>query len=104
MGVTTWQRPTVPCMDTAKAPSKAQQDQKALQNIIDSLTKEPTPKPSASQTPQHMGTPVSEPKKEKWRSLTTEKQMKIYENTVRPLVCSRFENPSFGLCLSILDG
>lgn len=80
-GTTTWQRPTVPA-DTAKVPSKKEQDQKALKDIIDSLTKEPTPRPSASLTPQRQGTPVQEAKKEKWRSLPVEKQMKIYENTV----------------------
>lgn len=81
-GTTTWQRPTAPA-DTAKVPSKKEQDQKALQDIIDSLTKEPTPRPSASLTPQRQGTPVQEAKKEKWRSLPHDKQMKIYENTVR---------------------
>lgn len=79
-GATTWQRPTAPA-DTAKVPTKKEQDQKALQDIIDSLTKEPTPRPSASLTPQQ-GTPVQEAKKEKWRSLPVDKQMKIYENTV----------------------
>lgn len=85
-GTTTWKRPTAPAPETPKAPSKAVQDQKALQDIIDSLTKDPTPKPSASQTPQPVGTPVQEPKKEKWRSLPLEKQMKIYENTLFPHV------------------
>lgn len=80
-GTTTWHRPTVPA-DTAKAPSKKEQDQKALQDIIDSLTKEPTPKPSASLTPQRQTTPIQDAKKDKWRSLPVEKQMKIYENTV----------------------
>lgn len=82
-GMTTWQRPTAPANEGPKGPSKAQENQKALQDIIDRLTKEPTPKPSASQTPQQqVTTPVQEPKKEKWRSLPIEKQMKIYENTV----------------------
>lgn len=81
-GATTWKRPTAPAIDTPKGPSKAQENQKALQDIIDSLTKEPTPRQSASHTPQQVTTPVQEPKKEKWRSLPIEKQMKIYENTV----------------------
>lgn len=85
-GTTTWQRPTAPA-DTAKVPSKKEQDQKALQDIIDSLTKEPTPRPSASLTPQRQGTPVQEAKKDKWRSLPLDKQMKIYENTVGAAVC-----------------
>lgn len=87
-GVTTWQRPTAPA-DTAKVPSKKEQDQKALQDIIDSLTKEPTPRPSASLTPQRQGTPIQEAKKEKWRSLPLDKQMKIYENTVRLITLPR---------------
>lgn len=80
-GKTTWQRPTIPA-DVVKAPSRKEQNQKALQDIIDSLTKEPTPRPSASLTPQRQGTPTQDAKKEKWRSLSVEKQMKIYENTV----------------------
>jgi [histone H3]-lysine36 N-trimethyltransferase len=84
-GATTWSRPTAPADKAAtsavKAPSKAEQEKAAVQEIIDSLTKE-TPKLSASQTPQGAGTPAHEPKKEKWRSYPREKQMKIYENTV----------------------
>ncbi|RYC60809.1 hypothetical protein CHU98_g5401 [Xylaria longipes] len=87
-GVTTWHRPTAPAPDVAPAqsngPSKAQQEQKTLQDIIDSLTKPGVvPGRSASQTPQPTSTPTQETKKEKWRSLPIEKQMKIYENTVR---------------------
>ena len=82
-GKTQWQRPTTSAVEAPKASSKAQQDQKTLQNIIDSLTKEPTPRHhSAGHTPQRSGTPAAEPKKEKWRSLPLDKQMKIYENTV----------------------
>ncbi|KAI0190202.1 hypothetical protein EV127DRAFT_93905 [Xylaria flabelliformis] len=90
-GVTTWQRPTAPASDVAPAqsngPSKAQQEQKTLQDIIDSLTKPGVvPGRSASQTPQPTSTPTHESKKEKWRSLPIEKQMKIYENTLFPHV------------------
>ncbi|KAL2201022.1 methyltransferase-like protein [Corynascus similis CBS 632.67] len=85
-GKTQWQRPLVPAIETPKASAKAQQDQKALQNIIDSLTKEPTPRHSAGHTPQRSTTPATEPKKEKWRFLPIEKQMKIYENTLFPHV------------------
>lgn len=81
-GKTQWQRPTAPAVEEPKASEKAQKDQKSLQDIIDSLTREPTPKNSASHTPQQASTPRPEPKKEKWRSLPIEKQMKIYENTV----------------------
>lgn len=83
-GKTQWQRPTAPAVEEPKASEKAQKDQKSLQDIIDSLTREPTPKNSASHTPQQASTPRPEPKKEKWRSLPIEKQMKIYENTVGP--------------------
>ncbi|KAM7197708.1 methyltransferase [Rhypophila sp. PSN 637] len=87
-GNVTWHRPTAPAAEMQKASAKAQQDlnQKALQDIIDSLTKEPTPRHSASHTPQQASTPAPEPKKEKWRSLSIEKQMKIYENTLFPHV------------------
>ncbi|KAL2257953.1 hypothetical protein VTK26DRAFT_8931 [Humicola hyalothermophila] len=85
-GKTQWQRPTTPAVETPKASSKAQQDQKALQDIIDSLTKQTTPRHSAGHTPQRSSTPSTEPKKEKWRSLPIEKQMKIYENTLFPHV------------------
>lgn len=80
-GETTWWRPMVPAEDVGTK-SKVQENQKALQDIIDSLTKEPTPRPSANQTPQRVGTPAGDAKKEKWRSLSREKQMKVYENTV----------------------
>ncbi|RWA12904.1 hypothetical protein EKO27_g2194 [Xylaria grammica] len=90
-GVTTWQRPTAPASDVtppqSNGPSKAQQEQKTLQDIIDSLTKPGVvPGRSASQTPQPTSTPTQETKKEKWRSLPIEKQMKIYENTLFPHV------------------
>lgn len=81
-GNTTWQRPTAPAVVEPKASEKAVQSQKSLQDIIDSLTREPTPKHTASHTPRQASTPVPEPKREKWRSLPVEKQMKIYENTV----------------------
>lgn len=79
-GDTTWQRPTTSA-NVAKVPTKKEEEKKALQDIIDSLTKDPTPRPSASLTPQQ-NTPVQEAKKEKWRSLPIDKQMKIYANTV----------------------
>ncbi|KAI0537311.1 hypothetical protein GGR58DRAFT_350338 [Xylaria digitata] len=90
-GVTTWQKPTAPASDVTppqpNGPSKAQQEQKTLQDIIDSLTKPGVvPGRSASQTPQPTSTPTQETKKEKWRSLPIEKQMKIYENTLFPHV------------------
>ncbi|KAH8910109.1 hypothetical protein BR93DRAFT_874713 [Coniochaeta sp. PMI_546] len=86
-GETTWVRPTVPCVEVPNAASKVQEKERALQDIIDSLTKERTPRPSAAHTPQQNGnTPAHDPKKEKWRSLPIEKQQKIYENTLFPHV------------------
>ncbi|KAF6836934.1 histone-lysine n-methyltransferase [Colletotrichum musicola] len=84
-GVTTWQRPTKPA-DAQKSTPKALQEQQLLKSIIDQVTKEQTPRPSASQTPQRAETPVQEPKQDKWRSTPVEKQMKIYENTLFPHV------------------
>jgi len=102
-GKVQWQRPTAPAITTPKPSVKAQQDQKALQDIIDSLTKEPTPRQSAGHTPQRSSTPATEPKKEKWRSLPIEKQMKIYENTVstgRFLLTAGHRISDIGLALS----
>lgn len=96
-GQTTWHRPHLPAVDhplPPKAPPKSVQNQRALQDIIDSITKaEPS-----SQTPTSQKEQPSEPtpkeKKEKWRSLSQEKQMKIYENTVsRSLILSGFCSP-----------
>ena len=86
-GQTTWRRPNAPATDSTSSqpagPSKAQLEQKQLQDIIDSASKPyALARRSASQTPQQAVTPTPEPKKEKWRSLPVEKQMKIYENTV----------------------
>jgi SET domain-containing protein len=81
-GETTWRKPTAPAIEIPTGPSKVHEKEKALQDIINSLTKEPTTRHSASQTPQRNGTPTLDAKEEKWRSLPTEKQMKIYENTV----------------------
>jgi histone-lysine N-methyltransferase SETD2 len=85
-GQTTWIKPTFPAPEPPpppKAPPKSVQTAKALQDIIDSITK---PDPS-SQTPTHPtptadSTPKEKKHSEKWRSLPQEKQMKLYENTV----------------------
>lgn len=83
-GKTTWSRPTQPVHDGPKAPSKAIQEQLAIQSIIDRVTKEGTPKQVLSQPapPSNVEIPTRESKKDKWRSLPMDKQMKIYENTV----------------------
>lgn len=81
-GATTWHRPTQPALEpAAKAPSKAMQEQLMIQNIINKVTKESTPKQSVP-TPKAVQSPVKDTKQEKWRSLPVDKQMKIYENTV----------------------
>lgn len=77
-GTTTWTRPTQPAAELKKGPSKAAQERLAIQSIIDRVTKEGTPKQATQAT-----TPDS--KQEKWRSLPMDKQMKIYENTVREM-------------------
>lgn len=88
-GLTTWDRPYAPAPAppaAPKAPPKSVQTAKALQDIIDSITR---PAPSSQTTPtQGLQTANSTPKEkkkpvEKWRSLPQEKQMKLYENTVR---------------------
>ena len=89
-GASTWKRPTQPAPEAAKGPSKAMQEQAAIQSIIDRVTKENTTKQATPHaTPQ--ATPTAESttpdaKREKWRALPVDKQMKIYENTVRSRV------------------
>lgn len=83
-GQTTWVRPTAPAAQPPPPP-KASSDAK-LQQIIDSITKEtPQTKPAAVVAPHPVVEPVKEKKesREKWRSLSEEKQKKLYENTVR---------------------
>lgn len=87
-GQTTWQRPQLPAPEILappKAPPKAVANQKALQDIIDSITKVDTnTRTPSSGTPQPVETPSKEKKQgtEKWRTMSQEKQMKLYENTV----------------------
>ncbi|KAG5993953.1 histone methyltransferase set2 [Claviceps pusilla] len=87
-GKTTWSRPTQPANEGPKAPSKAIQEQLAIQSIIDRVTKEGTPKQTMSQPapPSNVEIPSRESKKNKWKLLPMDKQMKIYENTVFPPV------------------
>ncbi|PHH62703.1 hypothetical protein CDD81_6772 [Ophiocordyceps australis] len=85
-GQTTWKRPAQPAEPAQVKPSRALQEQLAIQSIIDKVTKEGTPKQPAPQ-PSEVGEPtLEEPKREKWRSLPVDKQMKIYENTLFPPV------------------
>ncbi|KAG5938528.1 histone methyltransferase set2 [Claviceps sorghi] len=87
-GKTTWSRPTQPANEGPKAPSKAIQEQLAIQSIIDRVTKEGTPKQSLPQPapPSNVEIPSGESKKNRWKLLPMDKQMKIYENTVFPPV------------------
>jgi SET domain-containing protein len=96
-GSTTWQRPTIPAVEPPpppppKGPPKAVQNQKALQDIIDSLTKaEPAARTPSSGTPHRFEEVSKEKKKtEKWRSLPQEKQMRLYENTVSTVMSQWF--------------
>lgn len=91
-GAPTWRRPTAPApLPAVVQPqtatiAKPKQEQKSIQDIIDSLTKTDvisTARRSATQTPQRASTPEQQAKKEKWRALPLDKQMTIYENTVR---------------------
>ncbi|CAK7265525.1 histone methyltransferase set2 [Sporothrix epigloea] len=86
-GVTTWKRPRVPT-ETTKGPSKAQQDMDAVQDIINRLTREAPRTVLSHLTLQATKTPTEEVKSERWRSLTPEKQQKIYENTLYPHIKS----------------
>ncbi|KAF4589763.1 histone H3 lysine 36 (K36) methyltransferase [Ophiocordyceps camponoti-floridani] len=83
-GKTTWQRPTLPATESVnKGPSKALQEQLAIQSIIDKVTREGTPKQTAPAA-RELSEPAS--RQDKWRSLPLDKQMRIYENTVFPPV------------------
>ncbi|KAL7934246.1 hypothetical protein V8C35DRAFT_302120 [Trichoderma chlorosporum] len=54
-GQSTWERPTQPASEqTAKAPSKAIQEQLLIQSILDKVTKEDTPKQPTSHNPGEM--------------------------------------------------
>ncbi|KAF5027887.1 hypothetical protein F66182_28 [Fusarium sp. NRRL 66182] len=84
-GTTTWQRPTQPAAEpAARTPSRAMKEQLAIQSIINQVTEKGTPKHPTVSTPKAIETPIKEVKEEKWRSLSVEKQMKIYENTLFP--------------------
>jgi len=90
-GQTQWTKPFQPAPEPPpppKAPPKSVQTAKALQDIIDSITKpDPSSQTPTQSAPPTDSTPTKQKKKpsEKWRSLPQEKQMKLYENTVSPL-------------------
>ena len=87
-GQTTWVKPTVPAAQPPPPPKPVSTNQ-ALEDIINEITnaKSNTPKGklSASGTPllvSNEGKKDPREGKEKWRSLSEEKQKKLYENTV----------------------
>lgn len=87
-GQTTWTRPTMPAAQPPPPPRPVSTNQ-ALEDIINSITKgkpyEPKDKASGSATPllgANEGKTGKNDGKEKWRSMSEEKQKKLYENTV----------------------
>lgn len=87
-GDTTWARPTKPAPQPPPPP-KAENKDKALQDIIDGImnAKENTPKTQERSsenpaTPQDVKKPEKKEQKEKWRAYPEEKQKRLYENTV----------------------
>ncbi|KAI4910389.1 hypothetical protein J4E90_007824 [Alternaria incomplexa] len=88
-GITQWQRPTQPADAPPPPPNKARSDTQLLQDIISSITSNGTPTgPSASTTPQPVANEDMESSsgREKWRTLSREKQEKVYEATLSPHV------------------
>ena len=89
-GKTTWERPTMPALPPPPPP-KPSSTNKALEDIINSITNEKnnTPKEKAmSSTPKAASGEATKDSKggsEKWRGYSEEKQKKLYENTVGQL-------------------
>ena len=87
-GETTWIRPTAPVVQPPPPP-KVTSTNKALEDIINGITTQkaltPQDKTSADVTPSH---PDSKAKKgkEKWRTLSVEKQKKLYEKSVSLII------------------
>ena len=86
-GKTTWERPTMPALPPPPPP-KPTSTNKALEDIINSITNEknntPKDKPMSS-TPRVTSGETNKDSKggpEKWRTYSEEKQKKLYENTV----------------------
>ena len=90
-GQTTWTRPTAPAAQPPPPPPppKPVSANRALDDIINEITNQKAKEAAGKATPAAIPKrPVDEQKpekkneKEKWRSLSEEKQMKLYENTV----------------------
>ncbi|KAF2858488.1 SET domain-containing protein, partial [Piedraia hortae CBS 480.64] len=79
MGTTTWRRPTAPATDTRRI--SAMDDQRMLQELLDNIVESSTAN-AAERTEPVSATPQK--KDEKWRSLSVEKQKKLYESTLQP--------------------
>lgn len=87
-GKTTWQRPVV-ASAPPPPPPKPSGNNKALEDIINEITnaqatqaRERTTEPASTQSGKSQTKKETSGGKEKWRSLTQEKQMKVYETTV----------------------
>ncbi|KAF2811860.1 uncharacterized protein BDZ99DRAFT_281967 [Mytilinidion resinicola] len=92
-GQTQWQRPTTAASQPPPPPPKEKTHQQKLEDIIASITQDASRNSdvSASATPQpasHSSEKEKKTKSEKWRSLSEEKQQKIYENTLFPHIKS----------------
>ncbi|MCJ1248282.1 histone methyltransferase set2 [Trapelia coarctata] len=88
-GQTQWSRPTMPAAQPPPPPKPVSAN-KALDDIINSITKAKAQTPdktSATATPKKDSEDAKKEKtkgKEKWRTYSEEKQKKLYENTLFP--------------------
>lgn len=89
-GETSWVRPTIPAVQPPPPPPKVVPKTQALDDIIKSVTtavKEPPKALAPGVTTETESKKPSNPDRkkteEKWRAYPIEKQMKVYENTVR---------------------
>jgi len=90
-GQTSWEIPKAPAVPPPPPP-KERTNQQILNDIINGITQQessantPKDKTSSHGTPQSRPPAIAEPikieKKEKWRTYSEDKRMKIYENTV----------------------
>ena len=92
-GQTSWEVPKAPAIPPPPPPKEKTHEQR-LMDIINDITQDssvntPKDKTSSNGTPQTRHVVAVKPtkveKKEKWRSYSEEKRMKIYENTVSSL-------------------
>jgi histone-lysine N-methyltransferase SETD2 len=98
-GATQWTRPTFGAHHPPPPPPKAKTNEQKLQEIISNITQNVTPtnnRASASATPQPPEEQKEEKKSrtEKWRSLSQEKQEKLYEATVSNILAIHYRGYS----------